>query len=81
MNWQTTPKSFLNLFCYVSGSLTTLGTLWEEASYLHNRSCNIIFVHSFILSYRYKSISLLTEGTLLIPGETKGKKGGGGMHS
>ena len=51
------------------------GTLWEEASFLHNRSCNIIFVHSFILSYRYKSISLLTEGTLLIPGETKGERG------
>ena len=50
------------------------GTLWEEASFLHNRSCNIIFIHSFMLSYRYESISLLAEGTLLIP-EEKGGKG------
>ena len=69
MNWQTTPNHSLTYSVMFQAASRPRGTLWEEASFLHNRSCNIIFIHSFMLSYRYESISLLAEGTLLIPGE------------
>ena len=50
-------------------------TLREEASFLHNRSCNIIFTHSFIFSTGTSQSSFLQKGLYSSPKKGKEEEG------